>query len=56
MIFSRKNKLFWVNLTLTGALIFGAPVFVQGAADHSGEGQIHKPSYSITTGPGTEGL
>ena len=56
MIFSRKNKLFWVNLTLTGALIFGAPVFVQGAADHSGEGQIHKPSYNITTGPGTEGF
>ena len=27
MIFSRKNKLFWGNLTLTGALIFGAPVF-----------------------------
>ena len=56
MIFSRKNKLFWVNLTLTGALIFGAPVFVQGAADHSGEGQIHKPAYDITTGPGTEGF
>lgn len=56
MIFSRKNKLFWVNLTLTGALIFGAPVFVQGVADHSGEGQISKPSYDITTGPGTEGF
>nr|WP_177296375.1 glucosaminidase domain-containing protein [uncultured Blautia sp.] len=56
MIFFRKHKLFWVNLTLTGALIFGAPVFVQGAADHSGEGQIHKPAYDITTGPGTEGF
>ena len=26
MIFSRKNKFFWVYLTLTGALIFRAPV------------------------------
>lgn len=24
--------------------------------DHSGEGQIHKPSYEIKTGPGTEGF
>lgn len=28
MIFSRKNRLFWVNLPLTGTLIFGAPVSV----------------------------
>lgn len=65
---------------LTGALIFGAPVLVQGTdqdsgqsasvfqstvpfesgseeeADHSGEGQIKRPSYEITGGPGTEGF
>ena len=78
MIFFQKNLLFLINLILTGALIFGAPVFVKGeelkesrnkadeqgvfgvekaeedTVDHSGEGQIHKPSYEITTGPGTE--
>lgn len=73
MIFSRKKKLFWVNVTLTGALIFGAPAFVQAAetesvfssgsengekteTDHSEEGQIHKPAYDFSDGPGTEGF
>ena len=30
MIFFQKNLLFLINLILTGALIFGAPVFVKG--------------------------
>ena len=46
MIFSRKNKLFWGNLTLTGALIFGAPVFALAdkAPDPSEiQGPVRKP-------------
>lgn len=38
---------FGMICALTGALSFGAPVLVQGAeADHSMEGQIHKPENS----------
>lgn len=55
MIHLRKDRFFWMNLVLTGALIFGASVSVYGT-DYSKEGQIHKPSYDITTGPGMEGF
>lgn len=46
---SRKMICFWTFAALTGALIFGAPVLAKGQkqeeVDHSGEGQISKPSY-----------
>lgn len=51
MIFSRKNKLFWGNLTLTGALIFGAPVFALAdkAPDPSEiQGPVRKPQEENT--------
>ena len=36
--------------------VFGVEKAEEDTVDHSGEGQIHKPSYEITTGPGTEGF
>ena len=51
------GKHFWLLMTMTGALIFGAPALVSASdkitststenstADHSGEGQISKPKY-----------
>ncbi len=50
------GKHFWLLMTMTGALIFGAPALVSAGQDqttsdnsqepdHSGEGQISKPEY-----------
>ena len=50
------GKYFWLLMTMTGALMFGAPAFVSAGQDqtlsdnsqepdHSGEGQISKPEY-----------
>ena len=50
------GKYFWLLMTITGALMFGAPAFVSAGQDqtlsdnsqeldHSGEGQISKPEY-----------
>ena len=50
------GKYFWLLMTMTGALMFGAPAFVSAGqdqtlsdnsqeSDHSGEGQISKPEY-----------
>ena len=50
------GKYFWLLMTMTGALMFGAPALVSASTtdstennsqetDHSGEGQISKPKY-----------
>lgn len=77
-----KIQSFLCCSVLTGALLAGAPVCVQGEenqeetfsvfqstvpfsdssddasaqVDHSGEGQISRPSYEISSGPDTEGF